>query len=629
MVVPVQDAAGRKTCPVCRNTGRIQPSPRPTLPTGAKGVAPAPRPSVAVKAPARPQRKALWLLLAGVALLGLIGAGAAWLWLASSSGAPAATAAPAFLATGEGLIARSVDGRLWDVKSSAILSGIATGAGLNVVVGGGGTILTSTDLRSWTTQTSGTSVYLTAITYGSGRFVAVGWNGTILSSKDGRTWSLEATKPLAEFYSIAYGAGAFVAAGYQEWMRSTDGEHWTDIPAACDLIQHVWFVGGFFLGTGRDAATSVDGINWTCKHNDEIGTGFTTVEGNVVGFGFANDLVKVSSDLSVQSTPMGPHRDVRVLAYHDGLYVGLGTEGNVSWSRDGKAWTASSALGPEEFTALTWSSGSFVALGQGSRIATSSDGQAWQIRSVGTDLTIYGVAYGKGQFVAVGANAKEVEAMTSSDGVTWVHHSLPLQHVPTRLVFADGKFVAGTFDGSVLVSVDGVSWASHSTGATAALFGIGFFDGRFYAVGEGGAIVSSADAGVWSMAKGAGTEEYDGIAWLPGQFVAVGPKQVAVSTDGSLWTTQKSPGALADVTAGNGTFVAVGESGLTYKSKDGVTWTIPRMSPYFLDLQAVRFVKDRFVLVGSLGAVATSPDGLKWTAVGHPTSKGLWAIANA
>src|SRR5437773_5942940 len=81
----------------------------------------------------------------------------------------------------------------WNQRSSGAsvqLSDIAYGAGIFVVVGDSGTILTSSDGATWFPRNSGTSYHLGGITFGNGLFVAVGGRGfpirsTVLTSGDG------------------------------------------------------------------------------------------------------------------------------------------------------------------------------------------------------------------------------------------------------------------------------------------------------------------------------------------------------------------------------------------------------------------------------------------------------------
>jgi len=94
----------------------------------------------------------------------------------------------------------SAAGGGWSVMTSGPtdLYGVAGGGGVGspgqfVLVGAGGTILTSTDLTRFTARTSGTSNTLRASTFGGGVRVAAGdYDGdgraTLLTSPDGITW---------------------------------------------------------------------------------------------------------------------------------------------------------------------------------------------------------------------------------------------------------------------------------------------------------------------------------------------------------------------------------------------------------------------------------------------------------
>jgi len=65
---------------------------------------------------------------------------------------------------------------------------ISTSLGL-FIVGNGGTILQSSDGKTWTEKTSGTSENLNAISYTDNKFVVVGDNGIMLISSNGSIWN--------------------------------------------------------------------------------------------------------------------------------------------------------------------------------------------------------------------------------------------------------------------------------------------------------------------------------------------------------------------------------------------------------------------------------------------------------
>ena len=82
----------------------------------------------------------------------------------------------------------------WQVVSplpqNNYLYGVAYGNNQFVAVGDAGTILTSPDGSTWTSQTSGTQGLLQAVTYGDSLFVAVGGHA-IFTSPDGTTWTVQ------------------------------------------------------------------------------------------------------------------------------------------------------------------------------------------------------------------------------------------------------------------------------------------------------------------------------------------------------------------------------------------------------------------------------------------------------
>ena len=94
-------------------------------------------------------------------------------------------------------------------------------------------------------------------------------------------------------------------------------------------------------------------------------------------------------------------------------------------------------------------------------------------------------------------------------------------------------------------------------------------------------------------------------------------------SDASQWTVRSAP--LYDVTYGNGTFVAVGNSGAILTSPDGVSWTVrhPGIGDH---LRGVTYGNGTFVVVGNSGAILTSPDGVSWTVQGSGTWNVLYAV---
>ncbi len=134
-----------------------------------------------------------------------------------------------------------------------------------------------------------------------------------------------------------------------------------------------------------------------------------------------------------------------------------------------------------------------------------------------------------------------------------------------------------------------------------------------------------ADGTTWTARSAAEANQWSSVTFGNGTFVAVsnsGTNRVMTSTDGITWTPRSVPASSwASVTYGNGVFVAVAGFGTDriMTSPDGVTWT-PRGSS--TDSWAgITFGNNTFVAVATMGTnrVMTSTDGITWTNRSVPT----------
>ena len=118
---------------------------------------------------------------------------------------------------------------------------------------------------------------------------------------------------------------------------------------------------------------------------------------------------------------------------------------------------------------------------------------------------------------------------------------------------------------------------------------------------------------------------FNSLTFAGGQFVAVGNDgRIWTSRDGENWTARESgtPNNLHSITFGQGIFVTVGENGTILSSADGVNWT-PQDSGTGEDLYLASFYLGRFVAVDGEGGALVSKDGSTWTSgevSGIPTS---------
>lgn len=126
-----------------------------------------------------------------------------------------------FIAVGyAGRIFTSQDGIEWAYREDFIGLGILykviyAGARF-VIVGEGGTIITSENISELTKQTSPSNADLKTVVYGNGKYIAVGYSrgyASVVASEDGITWtnvSLATILSRKSIFDIAYGNGNYV-----------------------------------------------------------------------------------------------------------------------------------------------------------------------------------------------------------------------------------------------------------------------------------------------------------------------------------------------------------------------------------------------------------------------------------
>jgi hypothetical protein len=124
----------------------------------------------------------------------------------------------------------------------------------------------------------------------------------------------------------------------------------------------------------------------------------------------------------------------------------------------------------------------------------------------------------------------------------------------------------------------------------------------------------------WQLGDSGSANAYNDVTYGNGTFVAVGNSLVMTSCDGINWTQRVAAAANGwrAVTYGNGKFVAVANSGVGNRvmtSVDGVTWAT-QTSASDVEWYDVKYANSLFVAVslsGGPNSIMTSPDGITWT----------------
>ncbi len=293
--------------------------------------------------------------------------------------------------------------------------------------------------------------------------------------------------------------------------------------------------------------------------------------------------------------------------------------------------------------------GQWIAVGYGGRRMVSADGQNWEITEEwavdGKDDSnnLMGVARGQGKYVVVGGGgwSRDTQAghiLVSEDGRTWreVHKAAnrvnPVVYGPDAGPGADGRFVAGGPNRTLLYSDDGDTWK-----AGAAVEADGFPSWAMWfrhgAYGNG-TFVFMGEAGkkkelYWCLVTKDGAAarlrtdlpHLKGAAFGAGRFVAVGPGVVATSRDGWEWTSQPRPedDQLKWIVWTGETFL-MGGGKQAYTSKDGLEWTPSPIKPRG---NLVWSDGERFISTGWPGKMFYSADGVKWTQAPATTPNGI------
>jgi photosystem II stability/assembly factor-like uncharacterized protein len=152
-----------------------------------------------------------------------------------------------FVATGaNGKIITSSDGGVtWAVATSFTsepIYGITYGNGTYVAVGAAGTLITSPDGLAWATPARSTASDLKGVAYGLplaaygyvsqnatvGTFAAVGANGTLVTSSDGVTWTTQNPSAFSSntLSAITFGHQFVAVDNLGSIFTSTDGTTW-------------------------------------------------------------------------------------------------------------------------------------------------------------------------------------------------------------------------------------------------------------------------------------------------------------------------------------------------------------------------------------------------------------------
>ncbi len=268
------------------------------------------------------------------------------------------------------------------------------------------------------------------VTFGGGEFVIVGAGGTILTSQDGSLWlpPLCDTHPACigipiDLLHVVFGRGKFLAlAGINVIYESKDGDQWTlvknlsDLPYLFQTLAYGnghFLMGGvqgrsFFINTGTAKgvlAISSDGEKWTIVEFDQEGAGISDVlftGGEFVATTLSGKVLVSKDAMNWIIVPTGFSTPLNDIAYGNGKYIAVGWNGSILVSSNARNWRAVRTIVKGHINAVSYGGGYFVAVGDDGVILVSETGETWKTYSTGLNPDFRDVYYAHDFFLVVG-----------------------------------------------------------------------------------------------------------------------------------------------------------------------------------------------------------------------------------
>lgn len=481
---------------------------------------------------------------------------------------------------------------------------------LYVAVGEKGTILTSYDLDTWTTEYSGTFDDLTGIVWDGGKFVVISNTGPTLTSLDGKDWTLGASNGFT--LDIAWNGSQFIAVGASGLIKSSlDGITWTtQVANTTDYINSIVWSGQQFVAVGQNGVilTSADGVNWNVRSSGTTSLLYGVAWNGLqyVAVGQYNTILTSTNGITWTTRMSESSGRLQSVEWNGSQYVAVGWSGDIFTSPTGVNWTYQSLGVSTILESVIWDDSQYITIGDSGTVFTSYDGISWSRHGSGEARTFFDVAQGSNVLVAVSQGG----IYSSPNGTIWTkRHS---ETSGNSVIWTGTQYVVVGGYGTLLNSLDGISWSDQTLGTNDYLYGVTSNNSLIVAVGRDGVIYSSPDAISWTKRVSGTINDLNGVVWNGSLFVAVGNEgTILASTDGVNWNLQQSgeDRDFKDVTWNNGQFVAVGWE--IYTSPNGVTWSQQSSEASFA--YSVSFNDGQYIVGDLYGDMFTSQDGINWT----------------
>ena len=287
-------------------------------------------------------------------------------------------------------------------------------------------------------------------------------------------------------------------------------------------------------------------------------------------------------------------RGLTKVRFLNGQFVGVGTNGTILTSADGRVWTARNSGTTSDLSSVTWGDAvpfpdgpAFVVVGKAGTIVRSLDAVNWTLVTTPYPWDLNAVTFGFGIFIAAttAATSNAPNFLISVSGTAWdgifVPGAQPRFGSPYRMdaVFGTPDVFVAAGSSSIADEIwqsrdGGYTWTNRGY-ADQIVNGIGSANGRIVMIGwEGPPIISTNNGDSWFSSNDTnvcgtqpGCSFGKDITYGASSFVVVRSyiarftnKGLLTSSDGGTWTNRSGLAGLEidTIAFGNGTFVAAG-----------------------------------------------------------------------
>lgn len=367
------------------------------------------------------------------------------------------------------------------ISTSASLYSVLAVNNNYIAVGSGGAILTSTDLTTWTPQTSGVSEVLQDVIFFNGVYVVIGTNGTILTSIDLTTWTPQTSGVSAKLNSICCTGNLCIIVGASGTiLTSTDLTAWTaqtsGVSTELTRVKYISQIKKIIaVGYSGKILTSKDAITWTAQTsgvsiqlNDVV---FSEKKGSVLAVGRRGTILQ-SYDCETWGIIYNGENtssNCYAITYGKGMFIAGYSMGNaLAKSPDGKTWERYATIfNSVNFIEYIKEKNIFFATGAYSgnfAIAKSEDAENWNIVYTGGQV-INTLVYAPDNDVFIGLAWSDNYSfiLKSTGGDTWaIAHTF--SYKLNSICYSEEKqMYAGVGNNIITRSADGETWSASTT----------------------------------------------------------------------------------------------------------------------------------------------------------------------